>query len=114
MSIRGVFGAVLKSCITTLIFFGLAEAVLRATYAIRTAFVRRVPLPYSVGDDYGPIPPWLDRLMILVPDDELIWRNLPNVRRTYVDIFSPAPDAAARTALLRRFLPTIPPEFRDS
>jgi lysophospholipase L1-like esterase len=73
-----------------------------------------VPLPYSVGDDYGPVPPWVDRMMILVPDDELIWRNLPNVRRTYVDIFSPAPSAAARTALLRRFAPTLPPEFRDS
>src|SRR5438477_12827255 len=106
MSIRGVFGAVLKSCITTLIFFGLAEAMLRATYAVRSALVRRVPLPYSVGDDYGPIPPWVDRMMILVPDETLIWRNQPNVRRTYVDIFSPAPSAAARTALLRRFTPT--------
>jgi lysophospholipase L1-like esterase len=114
MTVRGVFGAVLKSCLTTLIFFACAETVLRATYAVRSAFVRRVPLPYSVGDDYGPIPPWVDRMMILVPDDALIWRNLPNVRRTYVDIFSPAPSAAARTALLRRFMPTLPAEFRDS
>ncbi|PYR42855.1 MAG: hypothetical protein DMF93_04645 [Acidobacteria bacterium] len=106
-----VLRAILKSLATTIVFFAAAEIGLRATYAIRTAFVRRVPLPYSVGDDYGPIPPWLDRLMILVPDDELIWRNLPNVRRTYVDIFSPAPTAAARTALLRRFLPTLPAEF---
>src|SRR4051812_49862637 len=73
--------------------------------------VRRVPLPYSVGDDYGPTPPWLDRMLILVPDSRLIWRNLPNVRRTYVDIFSPAPTEASRTALLRRFLPTIRPGF---
>src|SRR4051812_50026976 len=70
--------------------------------------VQRVPLPYSVGDDYGPTPPWLDRMLILVPDNRLIWRNLPNVRRTYVDIFSPAPTEASRTALLRRVLPTIP------
>ncbi len=114
MTVRGVFGAVLKSCITTLIFFAFAEIMLRAAYTVRSAFVRRVPLPYSVGDDYGPIPPWVDRMMILVPDDTLIWRNLPNVRRTYVDIFSPAPSAAARTALLRRFVPTLPAEFRDS
>src|SRR4051812_49686912 len=73
--------------------------------------VQRVPLPYSVGDDYGPTPPWLDRMLILVPDNRLIWRNLPNVRRTYVDIFSPAPTEASRTALLRRFLPTIPAGF---
>src|SRR5256885_7626036 len=73
--------------------------------------VRLVPLPYSVGDQYGPIPPWLDRLMILTSDDRLIWRNLPNVHRTYVDIFSPARSEADRTALLRRFVPTLPPEF---
>ena len=52
--------------------------------------MRRVPLPYALGDEYGPVPPWLDRLMILVPDSTLIWRSLPNVHRTYVDIFSPA------------------------
>ena len=104
----------LKSCITTVIFFGLAEVGLRALYVTRNAFVQRVPLPYSVGDDYGPVPPWLDRMMILVPDEALIWRNRPNIRRTYVDIFSPAPNAAARTALLRRFVPTLPAEFRDS
>src|SRR5437868_1276065 len=114
MRARAVLSAILKSLVTTIVFFGVAEAGLRAAYAIRNSLVRRVPLPYSVGDDYGPIPPWLDRMMILAPDDDLIWRNLPNVRRTYVDIFSPAPDAAARTALLRRFAPTLPEEFRDS
>ena len=81
---------------------------------MRALFVHRVPLPYSVGDDYGPVPPWLDDMMILVPDAQLIWRNLPNVRRTYVDIFSPAKNAAARTALLRRFVPTIPAEFDNN
>jgi len=114
MIFRRVTGAILKSCITTLIVFAAVELLLRGAFAVRAAFVRRVPLPYSVGDDYGPVPPWLDDMMILVPDNVLIWRNLPNVRRTYVDIFSPAPNAAARTALLRRFLPTLPPEFRDS
>jgi len=106
--------SILKSLVTTIIFFGAAEAALHAVYFTRNAFVRRVPLPYSVGDDYGPVPPWVDRMMILVPDDQLIWRNLPNVRRTYVDIFSPAPNAAPPTALLRRFVPTLPEEFRDS
>jgi lysophospholipase L1-like esterase len=109
-----ILSGILKSLTTTIIFFLLAEAGLRAAYAMRNALVRRVPLPYSVGDDYGPVPPWLDRLMILVPDDQLIWRNLPNVRRTYVDIFGPAPTEASRTALLRRFTPTLPREFRDS
>jgi lysophospholipase L1-like esterase len=109
--VRALLAGIVKSLITTAIFFLLAEAGLRAAYAARNAMVHRVPLPYSVGDDYGPTPPWLDRMLILVPDDRLIWRNLPNVRRTYVDIFSPAPTEASRTALLRRFLPTIPAEF---
>jgi lysophospholipase L1-like esterase len=111
MIVRRVTAAILKSCLTTAIFFAVAELGLRGAYALRAGFVHRVPLPYSVGDDYGPVPPWLDNMMILVPDERLIWRNLPNVRRTYVDIFSPAPNAAARTALLRRFLPTLPAEF---
>ena len=112
--LRSLTAVILKSSITTLIFFGLAEGLLRGTYDVRAAFVQRVPLPYSVGDDYGPVPPWLDNMMILVPDERLIWRNLPNVRRTYVDIFSPAVDATSRTALLRRFAPTLPPEFEHN
>src|SRR6476646_12022837 len=114
MRARSVLSAILKSLVTTIIFFGAAEIGLRTAYGVRNALVRRVPLPYSVGDDYGPVPPWLDDMMILVPDERLIWRNLPNVRRTYVDIFSPAPTEASRTALLRRFLPTIPAEFDAS
>src|SRR4029078_8111380 len=111
---RALLTGLAKSLITTPIVFVLAEAGLRVAYSARNAMVRRGPLPCSVGDDYGPTPPWLDRMLILVPDDQLIWRNLPSVRRTYVDIFSPAPTEASRTALLRRFLPTIPAEFDDS
>src|SRR5262245_26298370 len=111
---RSLLSAILKSCITTLIAFIVAEAGLRAAYTVRNAMVRRIPLPYSVGDDYGPIPPWLDRMLILVPDDRLIWHNLPNAHHTYVDIFSPAPTDASRIALLRRFNPALPAEFRDS
>jgi len=103
-----------KSLVTTLIFFALSEGVLRGAYSVRNAFVQRVPLPYALGDEYGPVPPWLDRLMILIPDSTLIWRSLPNVHRTYVDIFSPAHRADDRTKLLRRFLPTLPAEFRDN
>src|SRR5215212_2470963 len=98
-----------KSVLTTLIVFIAAEVALRGAYGLRNSMVRLVPLPYALGDEYGPIPPWLDRLMILVPDDTTIWRNLPNVRRTYVDIFSPARRAEDRVALLRQFVPTLPP-----
>lgn len=103
-----------KSVLTTLIFFIAAELALRGAYAARNSMVRLVPLPYALGDEYGPIPPWLDRLMILVPDDTTIWRNLPNVRRTYVDIFSPAQRTEDRVALLRQFVPTLPPQFRGN
>ena len=53
------------------------ELALRAASWGRNALVRYVPLPYTVGDDYGPIPPWLDNFLILRPDDALIWRNIP-------------------------------------
>ncbi len=111
---RRFLKGVAKSLITTVIVFALAEVALRAAYSIRNAFVQRVPLPYALGDEYGPVPPWLDRLMILVPDRTLIWRNLPNVHRTYVDIFSPVRRAEDRIALLRRFVPALPAEFRDN
>ena len=111
---KRVLAVVAKSLITTIIFFSFAEAALRGAYFVRNGMVSRVPLPYALGDEYGPIPPWLDRMLILVPDDTLIWRNLPNVRRTYVDIFSPVRRERDRVALLRRFMPTLPGEFRDN
>src|SRR6516225_6529287 len=113
-SMRAVLSGLAKSIITTVIFFTIVEAALRGSYAIRNAFVRVVPLPYALGDEYGPIPPWLDRLMILVPDETVIWRMLPNVERTYLDIFSPVRTAEDRMRLLRRFTPTVPPEFEHN
>jgi hypothetical protein len=107
-----LFTVLIKALITTLIFFAVVEVGLRAAYLARNAMVRYVPLPYAFGDDYGPIPPWLDRLLILRSDDTLIWSSEPNVHRTYLDVFSPVHSEADRTALLRRFLPTLPAEFR--
>jgi GDSL-like Lipase/Acylhydrolase family len=101
-----------KGVATTLIFFALVEVALRAVYIGRNAFVSYVPLPYVVGDDYGPIPPWLDNLLILRPDPSLIWRNIPNAQRNYVDIFTPVWRDSDRMALLRRFAPWLPKEFR--
>src|SRR5919197_334538 len=109
---RGFATGVVKSLITTIIFFVLLEGALRGAYFVRSWFVRLVPLPYTIGDEYGPIPPWLDRLLLLAPDDPLIWHGVPNVERTYVDIFSPARSQEDRIALLRRFVPTLPAEFR--
>jgi lysophospholipase L1-like esterase len=107
-----VLAVLAKSIVTTVIFFTCSEVALRAVFLARSAMVRFVPLPYALGDDYGPMPPWLDRLEILVPDDTLIWRSLPNAHRTYVDIFTPVRTEHDRLALLRRFTPTLPEEFR--
>ncbi len=103
-----------KSVATTVIFFLAVELGLRLVYAGRNAFVRYVPLPYVVGDNYGPIPPWLDNLVILHPDPVLIWKNIPNARRNYVDIFTPVWRDGDRIALLRRFTPWLPKEFRSN
>jgi len=103
-----------KALLTTIIFFVVVELGLRAIYAGRNAFVEYVPLPYVVGDDYGPIPPWLDSMLILKPDPVLIWKNIPNAKRAYVDIFTPVWSDADRTKLLRRFLPWLPKEFQSN
>jgi hypothetical protein len=103
-----------KGLTTTVIFFVLIEVGLRSAYFVRNSMVRYVPLPYAFGDDYGPIPPWLDALLILKNDDTLVWKNEPNVRRTYLNVFSPVHTQQDRIALLRRFIPTVPAEFRDN
>ena len=101
-----------KGLTTTAIVLVLAEVVLRGAYGLRNSLVRFIPLPYALGDEYGPIPPWLGRLLILQPDSTLIWRSQANARRTYVDIFSPVRREADRIALLRQFVPTLPEQFQ--
>ena len=104
--------ALSKSALTTIVFFVVAEIAVRAVYFARNSFVEYIPLPYVVGDEYGPIPPWLDNLLILKPDAALIWKNLPNAQRAYLDIFTPVWKDSDRVALLRRFAPWLPAEFR--
>jgi lysophospholipase L1-like esterase len=106
--------AIAKGLTTTVIFFLLLEIVLRGAYFARNSMLRYVPLPYAVGDDYGPMPPWLDALGILESDKTLIWKTKPNVRQTYLDVFSPVRTQQDRIALLRRFIPSMPAEFRSN
>ncbi len=103
-----------KGVAATLVFFVIVESLLRLTYFVRNAAVTEIPLPYMVGDDYGPIPPWVDGLRILEPDETFIWRARPSVRRRYIDVFSPAQNEDERTALVRRFLPTVPDALRNN
>jgi len=109
---RRILLAIVTSLVTTTIVFSIAEGAVRIAYFVRNSLVTYVPLPYVMGDDYGPIPPWLDSLLILQPDEALIWKSAPHAHRKYVDIFSPVWRAEDRVALLRRFLPTLPAAFR--
>lgn len=101
-----------KGLTTTVIFFLLIEVGLRSAYFVRNSMVRYVPLPYAIGNDYGPVPPWNDAVDLLKGDRALIWKNEPGARRTYLDVFSPVHAAQDRIDLLRRFIPTVPAEFR--
>ena len=96
------------SAVATLVVFGAAEGVLRVTYFVRNSLVKSIPLPYVIGDNYGPWPPWADGVRLLEPDELLFWRNHPGVRRQYIDVFSPMDTEAARIALYRRFSPSAP------
>lgn len=98
----------------TLLLFGALECLIRGAYWVRSASVTAVPLPYVIGHDYGPVPPWLEGLLILAPDRDLIWKNRPNLTRRYVDIFRPVNSDGERLALFRRFSPRIPVGLDES
>lgn len=103
-----------KTAGAILLVLALVESLLRVSYFLRNFVVDVIPLPYVIGHDYGPIPPWGEDLRILEPDNELIWRNRANVQRKYIDVFSPCDRPEDRTALLRQFFPSIPASLRDN
>jgi lysophospholipase L1-like esterase len=103
--------AIALLAITAIGLLGI-EVLLRGAYLVRNATVRTIPLPYVIGHDYGPQPPWVDDLRILVPDPDLIWRARPHVHRRYMDVFSPADRDEDRYGLIRQFIPRIPPALR--
>ena len=109
---RAMTGAFyLCSGLVTLVL--VTEVGLHLAYAVRNALVTAVPIPYVVGSDYGPVPPWIDGLRILEPDPTLIWKGRPGLSRTYVDVFAPTKHESDRIALLRQFGPELPAAFRD-
>jgi lysophospholipase L1-like esterase len=97
-----------KTVVAIAVVLGILEIGIRAAYEFRNSMVSYVVLPYNAAQDFGPVPPWIDPLRILEPDDELSWRNRRNVQRTYLDVYSPVKSEKDRTALLRQFWPTIP------
>jgi len=106
------FKEAITIAVATLVLFAVIEGVFRVIYLVRNATVESIPLPYVIGHDFGPVPPWLDGLRVLERDDDLIWKSRPNLRRRYIDIFSPADSEADRASMLRQFVPSIPEAFK--
>lgn len=111
--LRTVLGDTVKIAIGTLICLVIVEAAIRIVYRVRNSRVEYVMLPYMVRN-FGAVPPWADGLRILDPDDELIWQGRPHARQTYLDLFCPMPSEDERKALLNRFSPTVPEEFKNN
>jgi lysophospholipase L1-like esterase len=114
MSMRPVLRESAKVLLAAFFVLIICETLLRGVYFVRNSLVTEVPLPYMLGDYYGPVPPWLDGLRILEPDDALLWKSRSSLRRTYVDIFSPVNSDAERTAFLRQFRPVMPLSLREN
>jgi lysophospholipase L1-like esterase len=104
---------ILPVALVTVVCILLLEVGIRIAYRIRNSRVEYVMLPYMVRN-FGAVPPWGDGLRILDPDDELMWQGRPHARQTYLDLFCPMRSEDERKALLGRFSPTVPDEFKDS
>jgi lysophospholipase L1-like esterase len=104
---------ILPVAIVTLICILLLEVGIRIAYRVRNSRVEYVMVPYMVRN-FGAVPPWADGLRILDPDDELIWQGHPHARQTYLDLFCPMPSEDERRALLGRFSPSVPDEFKNN
>ena len=102
-----------KVAIGSIVFLLLIEVGIRITYKIRNSRVEYVPIPYMVRN-IGLVPPWMEGLRIIEPDDVLLFRGRPNAQRKYLDLFCPMPSEQFRKAMLRRFNPSIPDEFKDN
>jgi lysophospholipase L1-like esterase len=111
---KDIFKELAKVVAATMIVFALVECLLRVAYFVRNSMVDYVVLPYNAAQDFGPVPPWLDGLRILERDDAVFWRNRRNVRRNYMDVYSPVQVEEDRTALLRQFIPVLPVSLRGN
>ena len=89
----------------------VVEGGVRAAFLLRNTLEEAVLLVNVFGFDAGPIPPW--RTRIIERDPLLVWRGRPNVSQDWLIVFGPAPNATAQRKLIRRFSPSVPPEFKD-
>jgi lysophospholipase L1-like esterase len=102
-----------KIAVGTVVCVLLLEAGVRITYRVRNSRVVVVPIPYMMRNT-GLVPPWMDGVRILDRDDTLMFRGRPNAHLKYLDLFCPMPSEEARKAMLRRFQPSIPTEFKNN
>ena len=109
-----LFKNLAKGLTATIIFLILAESLIRAAYFLRNSMVDYVVLPYNAAQDFGPVPPWLDGLRILQPDAVLLWKGRSDLRRQYLDVFSPVRWEKDRTVLLRQFIPDLPESITNN
>ncbi len=106
--------SIVVSLVALVVFLLMAELGLRGIYVIRASMIERLTLPYMYGDLYGPLPPWWDNLRMLEADETLIWKGRPNIRRTYIDVFSPVSTEEDRRVQLRAFFPSLPDSSRNN
>ena len=111
---RSAWRSVLAGIGATVVVFAGIEAALRIAYFGRARFVEAVPLPYRIGDEYGPTPPWIDSTRMLEPDERLLWHNRGGFQGRYLALFLPFADDDSRLQLLRRFSPILPASLRDA
>lgn len=100
-----------KGLAVAVVFFAAVEAAVKLAYSARNWLVTYIPLVYATGDQYI-VPPWLESFRLLEEDKAFIWKNRPNVRRRYVDVYSPSHTEEERRSLERRFLPRLPDSLK--
>lgn len=111
--LKFILHTVLPILLGTIICLLIIEAGIRVVYKIRNSRVEYVMIPYMVRN-VGPVPPWANGLRILKPDEELIWRGRPHAQQKYLDLFCPMKSEDQRRAMLTRFNPSVPEEFRNN
>jgi lysophospholipase L1-like esterase len=108
MKNNSIIKNLMKFIISIIALLILLETLLIVAYFIRNSKIDYIALPYVIGHDYGPIPPWAKDLRLLEPDKSLIWKNRPGVERKYIDIFTPVHSHGDRMSYIRSFFPSSP------
>ncbi len=88
--------------IGSIVFLLLIEVGIRIAYKVRNARVEYVPIPYMVRN-FGLVPPWMEGLRIIEPDDVLLFRGRPNAQRKYLDLFCPMPSGEIEFGRVQKF-----------